>query len=102
MLAAFEGWNDAGEAASTAARYVRDHFVADEVGTIEAEDFFDFTVARPFVHLVDGQRIIEWPATTVYVASLPDATHDLVVLVGHEPQLRWRTFADHEIGRAHV
>ncbi|SVC71790.1 uncharacterized protein METZ01_LOCUS324644, partial [marine metagenome] len=108
VLAAFEGWNDAGEAASTAARYVRDHFVADEVGTIEAEDFFDFTVARPFVHLVDGQRIIEWPATTVYVASLPDATHDLVVLVGHEPQLRWRTFADHvasvarRVGAHHV
>ena len=97
MLAAFEGWNDAGEAASTAARYVRDHFDAHEVGTIEAEDFFDFTVARPFVRLVNGRRIIEWPATTVHVASLPGATHDLVVLVGHEPQLRWRTFADHVV-----
>jgi len=108
VLAAFEGWNDAGEAASTAARYVRDHFDADEVGTIEAEDFFDFTVARPFVRLVDGRRIIEWPATTVHVASLPGATHDLVVLVGHEPQLRWRTFADHvvsvaqQVGARHV
>lgn len=108
MLAAFEGWNDAGEAASTAARYVRNHFDAHEVGTIEAEDFFDFTVARPFVRLVDGRRIIEWPATTVHVANLPDATHDLVVLVGHEPQLRWRTFADHvvsvaqQVGARHV
>jgi len=108
VLAAFEGWSDAGGAASTAARYVRDHFGASEIGTIEAEDFFDFTVARPFVRLVDGQRIIEWPATTVHVARLPDSTHDLVVLIGHEPQLRWRTFADHvvsvaqKVGARHV
>ena len=45
LLAAFEGWNDAGEASSTAARYIRDHYEAVHVATIEAEDFFDFTVA---------------------------------------------------------
>ena len=49
LLAAFEGWNDAGEASSTAARYIRDHYEAVHVATIDAEDFFDFTVARPSV-----------------------------------------------------
>ena len=100
VLAAFEGWNDAGEAASTAARYVRDHFDATPVGTIEAEDFFDFTVARPFVHLRGGQRVIKWPTTTVYAGSIAGAPNDLVVLIGHEPQLRWRTFTDHVVAVA--
>ena len=92
---AFEGWNAAGDAASTAARYVRDHFQSPEVGTIEAEEFFDFTVSRPAVRIDDHRRHIVWPTTTVHVASLPSAGQDLVSLVGHEPQLRWRTFANH-------
>ena len=100
LVTAFEGWNDAGEAASTAARYVRDHFQSAEVGTIEAEEFFDFTVSRPMVHLEDHHRHIVWPATTVYAARLPSATHDLVSLVGQEPQLRWRTFTDHVLAAA--
>ncbi len=96
LLAAFEGWNDAGEASSTAARYLRDHFASEAVATIEAEDFFDFTVARPFVRLdEDDRRIIEWPTTTLYTAQVPGCDHDLATLIGHEPQLRWRTFADH-------
>ena len=82
LIAAFEGWNDAGEASSTAARYVRDHFEAEHVATIDAEDFFDFTVARPNVCIDDNDaRQIVWPSTGIYVA--------------HEPQLRWRTFVDH-------
>jgi len=95
VLAAFEGWNDAGEAASTAARYVRDHFDARQIGSIEAEDFFDFTVARPFVRLEGGNRCIDWPSTDVYAATISGGSHDLVILMGHEPQLRWRTFAEH-------
>ena len=101
LVAAFEGWNDAGEASSTAARYVRDHFESTEVATIDAEDFFDFTVARPSVHLDDeGSRHIAWPSTSVYAAHIPGTDHDLVVLTGHEPQLRWRTFVDHVVTTA--
>jgi len=96
LLAAFEGWNDAGEASSTAARYIRDHYEAVHVATIDAEDFFDFTVARPSVCLdEDDVRQIVWPSTSIYVARVPDADHDLVCAIGHEPQLRWRTFVDH-------
>jgi len=96
LIAAFEGWNDAGEASSTAARYVRDHFEAEHVATIDAEDFFDFTVARPNVCIDDNDaRQIVWPSTGIYVARIPDSNHDLVCAIGHEPQLRWRTFVDH-------
>ena len=96
LIAAFEGWNDAGEASSTAARYVRDHFEAEHVATIDAEDFFDFTVARPNVCIDDNDaRQIVWPSTGIYVARIPGSTHDLVCAIGHEPQLRWRTFVDH-------
>jgi len=96
LVAAFEGWNDAGEASSTAARYVRDHFQAEHVATIEAEDFFDFTVARPNVRLDEHDvRQIVWPSTGIHVARIPSAEHDLVCAIGHEPQLRWRSFVDH-------
>jgi len=96
LIAAFEGWNDAGEASSTAARYVRDHFEAEHVATIEAEDFFDFTVARPNVCIDDNDaRQIVWPSTGIHVARIPGSAHDLVCAIGHEPQLRWRTFVDH-------
>ena len=96
LIAAFEGWNDAGEASSTAARYVRDHFEAEHVATIDAEDFFDFTVARPNVCIDDNDtRQIVWPSTGIHVARVPGSAHDLVCAIGHEPQLRWRTFVDH-------
>ena len=96
LIAAFEGWNDAGEASSTAARYVRDHFEAEHVATIDAEDFFDFTVARPNVCIDDNDaRQIVWPSTGIHVARIPGSAHDLVCAIGHEPQLRWRTFVDH-------
>ncbi len=103
LLAAFEGWNDAGEASSTAARYIRDHYEAVHVATIDAEDFFDFTVARPHVCLdEDDVRQIVWPSTSIHVAQVPDADHDLVCVIGHEPQLRWRTFVDHIAHTAEV
>ena len=96
LIAAFEGWNDAGEASSTAARYVRNHFEAEHVATIDAEDFFDFTVARPNVCIDDNDtRQIVWPSTGIHMARIPGSAHDLVCAVGHEPQLRWRTFVDH-------
>ncbi|MED6328122.1 MAG: PAC2 family protein [Actinomycetota bacterium] len=96
LLTAFEGWNDAGEASSSAARYLRDHYEAEHVATIDAEEFFDFTVARPSICLdEDEMRRIVWPSTSLHVARIPDAAHDLVCAIGHEPQLRWRTFVDH-------
>jgi proteasome assembly chaperone (PAC2) family protein len=91
VIAAFEGWNDAGDAASTAARWLRDRWAPDLLAEIDAEEFYDFTATRPRVHLADGvTREIEWPANTFTAGSAGNV--DAVVLLGTEPQLRWRTF----------
>src|SRR5687768_14405564 len=94
LIAAFEGWNDAGDAATTAARYLCDRWGAEPFASIEPEDFFDFTSARPHVQLQDGEtREIVWPKNELF-ATEPGAALDAIVLVGMEPQLRWRTFCD--------
>ena len=91
VIAAFEGWNDAGDAATTAARWLRDRWAPDALARIEAEDFFDFTSTRPQVTLTDGvSREIEWPDTDLTWGSTTSV--DTIVVVGHEPHLRWRTF----------
>jgi proteasome assembly chaperone (PAC2) family protein len=94
LVAAFEGWNDAADAASTAARYLKERWGARPFATIDPEEFFDFSSTRPQVRLTAGlQREIVWPLTELSAAALPDTGRDVVVLVGSEPQLRWRTFA---------
>ncbi len=72
LIAAFEGWNDAADAASTAVRYLRDRWSARPFATIDHEDFYDFTATRPQVRLVNGlTRRIEWPETELSWATLP-------------------------------
>ena len=94
LIAAFEGWNDAGDAASTAARHVASSWCCEPVASVDPEPFFDFTSTRPSVRLSsDDRRVINWPSNDVSAAHLANAPSDVVVLVGTEPQLRWRTFA---------
>ena len=93
LLAAFDGWNDAGEAATTALDAIGEALAAETFATIDPEEFYDFQATRPTVRLVDGQRRVEWPAIELRAARLPTADHDLIVVRGHEPNLRWRTFA---------
>ena len=102
VIAAFEGWNDAGEAATSAVKYFLDRFNAIKIGTIESEEFFDFTISRPVIEIPDKQRDIICPATEIYLAKMSDSNHDLVIIVGHEPQLRWRTFTDQIIEIASI
>jgi proteasome assembly chaperone (PAC2) family protein len=93
LVAGFEGWNDAGEAASFAARFLAERWDADVFAEVDPEDFFDFTSTRPQVRLDDEmQREIVWPATTMAAAEIPGADRDVIFLIGSEPQLRWRTF----------
>jgi len=92
LIAAFEGWGDAGDAATTAARHVRDRLGGEVIGGIDAEPFYDFTSTRPYVRLEGTERHIDWPANEIAVVQIPTSTHDLLVLVGIEPQLQWRTF----------
>jgi proteasome assembly chaperone (PAC2) family protein len=93
MVAAFEGWNDAGDAASGAVAWLRHRWEASRIARIEPDEFFDFQVSRPQVSLVDGvTRRITWPANDCYAAHVEQADRDVVLLAGVEPNLRWRSF----------
>ena len=93
VIAAFEGWNDAGDAATTAARYLVDRWDAEQVADVDPEEFFDFTATRPEVRLDDeGLREIMWPATDIFAATIPTTEQDVLLIIGTEPQLRWRTY----------
>ncbi len=92
-MCAFKGWNDAGEAASSALTFMGGSLEARRFATIDPEDFVDFQATRPEVKLVEGiTRTIEWPEWEVYEARVPRAPRDLVILTGPEPSYRWRTF----------
>ncbi len=94
LVAAFEGWNDAGEAASGAARYVEAAIHAVPLAEIDGEEFLDFTVRRPWVRAgAGGARTIEWPVTRVSYGECGPA-RELVVAIGVEPHLRWRAYCD--------
>ena len=96
LIAAFEGWNDAGDAASTAASYLATEWGARRLAVIDPEEFYDFTVVRPTVRLVEGfTREIDWPENEVTFGSTP--ARDIVFLHGIEPQLKWRTFTSHVV-----
>jgi hypothetical protein len=98
ILYAFTGWNDAGEAASSALRLLVEQWDATKVGSIDAEPFTDFATVRPFVVIEDGRRHVIWPTVDVWTVSLP-AT-DAVLITGPEPALRWRLFTEQFIGLA--
>jgi proteasome assembly chaperone (PAC2) family protein len=94
MVCAFEGWNDAGDAASTAVSFMSQALRAERFAYVETEVFYDFQANRPRICLTDRahERHIEWPTVEIYSALLPDATSDLVLVQGVEPSLRWRSF----------
>lgn len=95
MVAAFEGWNDAADAASGALAWLRGRWRAQRMASIEPEEFFDFQVSRPQVSLIDGiTRQITWPANDVFSAHIEEVGRDVVLLSGVEPNLRWKTFCD--------
>jgi proteasome assembly chaperone (PAC2) family protein len=95
VIAAFAGWNDAGEAASTAARHLVDVWATREFATIDPEEFYDFSSTRPQVRLSDGvHREIVWPTNEFSASSVLNSDLDVVVLIGTEPQQRWRTFCE--------
>jgi hypothetical protein len=95
LVLALEGWNDAGEAATSAARYLADRLGATPLAELLPEEFFDFTVRRPLVAVEDGvAREIEWPVSRFHCADSGDG-RDLVVGIGVEPHLRWQAWSDH-------
>jgi proteasome assembly chaperone (PAC2) family protein len=93
LVAAFRGWNDGGQGASLAGGYLARAWSAQKFAEIEPEGFFDFQATRPHVSLVEGMtRRIDWPENAFYNASPTAAARDVVLLLGIEPNLRWRTF----------
>ena len=101
MVAAFLGWNDAASAATTALEAAAVSLDSEVVARIDPEEFFDFQDNRPTIRLTAGQaRRIEWPSNTLIAARVPNAEHDLLLLSGTEPSLRWRTFTETIVGAA--
>lgn len=95
LIAAFEGWNDAGDAASGAVEHLELVWDGEPVAALDPDDFYDFQVNRPTVSLVDGvTRRITWPTTRVSVCRLAEADRDVVLLRGLEPNMRWRGFCE--------
>ena len=95
VVAAFRGWNDGGQGASLAAGYLAKAWQAERFGDIDPENFFDFQATRPHVSLVEGlTRRIDWPENAFFHARLAGANRDAILLLGVEPNLRWRAFSD--------
>ncbi len=101
MVAAFEGWNDAGEAASGAVAHLEKVWGATSLAELDPEEYHDFQVNRPMVTLDDdGHRHVTWPSTRLYWARPPGASRDVVLVRGIEPSMRWRTFVRELLGYA--
>jgi predicted ATP-grasp superfamily ATP-dependent carboligase len=99
MIAAFEGWNDAGDAASGVIKYLADTWKAEELAAIDPDDYYDFQVNRPLTAIGEnGTREITWPTTRVLLAHPPAAERDVVLLHGIEPNMRWRAFTAELLG----
>lgn len=100
LVVALEGWNDAGDAASDAARMIVDHYQLGVLSSIDPEEFFDFQLTRPMVvHENDGTRSLTWPDVTLYGPSDKEASAPLVLL-GQEPSRLWKSFASRMIDHA--
>jgi predicted ATP-grasp superfamily ATP-dependent carboligase len=99
MVCAFQGWNDAGDAASTAVEFVANALGARRFAQLDTEEFYDFQANRPRIRFSaegtdpSARREIEWPSVEVFEALAPGAKRDLVLVQGVEPSLRWRTFS---------
>jgi proteasome assembly chaperone (PAC2) family protein len=104
VIAAFEGWNDAGESASQAVAHLHDVWDATELAEFDPELYHDFQVNRPTVHFDDdGRRQLTWPTTRISAVQLPDGPRDVILVRGIEPSMRWRTYAQElvEVARTH-
>ncbi len=94
MVCAFQGWNDAGDAASSAVAFMSSALEAKRFAHVDNEEFYDFQANRPRIRIGEGgKRQIDWPSVEIFEASVPRAQRDLVFVQGTEPSLRWRAFS---------
>jgi len=95
MIMAFTGWNDAGESASSVLSHLLSHFRSSEVAEFDPEDFYDFQVNRPAIRLDDqGSREIIWPSTKIFSLDSEELGREILIVLGAEPSMRWRSFAN--------
>jgi proteasome assembly chaperone (PAC2) family protein len=96
LLMAFAGWNDAAEAATTTARLLRDAWAGESFATVAAEEFYHFGLTRPHVRLVPGttEREIVWPDTEFFHCRREGLSRDVLIGLGTEPHLKWKTYCD--------
>ena len=101
MVCAFQGWNDAGDAASSAVSFLATSLNARRFAKIDSEEFYDFQSNRPCIALDESEkRQITWPTVEILEASAPRAPRDLVLVQGVEPSMRWRAFGAHLVDLA--
>lgn len=95
MVIAFQGWNDAAEAASMAVDFLRRSLSATHVASIDPDEFFDFTAVRPQIKVDSvGVSKLTWPTTDIYLGKGEGRGRSVLVCNGIEPQLRWRRFSE--------
>jgi predicted ATP-grasp superfamily ATP-dependent carboligase len=101
MVCAFQGWNDAGDAASSAVSFLASALDAKRFARIDSEEFYDFQANRPCIRFAaDETREIGWPTVEIFEARAPRAPRDLVLVQGVEPSMRWRAFCAHIVDLA--
>jgi predicted ATP-grasp superfamily ATP-dependent carboligase len=94
LIAAFRGWNDGGQGATLGGGYLAKQWGAESFAEIDSENFYDFQAVRPNVSLEDGlTRKLEWPSNVFLHAPIPGLDRDAVILLGVEPNLRWKTYS---------
>jgi proteasome assembly chaperone (PAC2) family protein len=94
VIVAFGGWNDAADSATTALKFLIDRWTPIKIAEIDSEDFFVFTETRPTIKFVDGiQRTITWPSNQFLAHIATDFSRDIILFLGAEPQLKWKTFS---------
>jgi proteasome assembly chaperone (PAC2) family protein len=99
LVAAFRGWNDGGQGATLGAGYLAKQWQAERFAEIDPEDFYDFQATRPQVSLEEGMtRRLDWPENAFFHAEIPGTGRDAVILLGTEPNLRWKSFASLVLG----
>src|SRR3954454_15623074 len=101
MIAAFSGWNDAGDAASAALTFIGESLGAESFARLDAEEFYDFQSTRPHIRFTDDRkREITWPGVEIFAARVPRAPRDLILVQGPEPSMRWKTFCSNIVDLA--
>ena len=101
MLVSFAGWPDAAEGATRAVRYLVEKLSAKKFASIDPEEFYDFTVVRPQTGVDDGgERVVTWPGNDFYYHATEKRSRGLMLYVGTEPNLKWRTFSEILVGVA--